>query len=95
MIELNTHHTSREQMNSVEIQDWLITYLSELLDISQDEIDIRETFDSYGLDSIAAAGLTGELADWINVALEPTLLYEYPTIQKLAEFLVIELAVEK
>jgi acyl carrier protein len=75
-------------INSQDIEQWLIIYLSDLLDISQDEIDPQAPFDSYGLDSAAAVGMTGDLGDWLHADLEPTLLYEYPTIRKLTEFLV-------
>ncbi|MDX2240010.1 MAG: acyl carrier protein [Leptolyngbyaceae cyanobacterium bins.302] len=89
---MDTQNQSSKQITLVEIESWLTTYLSELLDVSQDEIDSQATFDAHGLDSAAAVGLTGDLADWLNIDLEPTLLYEYPTIQKLAEFLAVELA---
>lgn len=89
---MNKQSKQSESLSSAEIECWLITYLSELLDISPDEVDVQVTFDSYGLDSAAAVGLTGELADWLTIDLEPTLLYEYPTIKKLAEFLAMELA---
>ncbi|PSB25006.1 acyl carrier protein [Stenomitos frigidus] len=92
---MDTQNKVSESVSSTEIERWLTTYLSELLDISQDEVDMQATFDSHGLDSAAAIGLTGELADWLAIDLEPTLLYEHPSIQKLANFLAGELNAEK
>jgi acyl carrier protein len=32
--------------------------------------------------------LSGDLQTWLEIELDPTLLYDYPTIQSLAEYLV-------
>jgi len=39
------------------------------------------------LDSVAAVGLAGELEDWLDVELPATILWDYPTIAALAEYL--------
>ena len=59
-------------------------YLSDLLEFSADEIEIDVPFDTYGLDSSAAVGLTGDLEDWLGQEIDPTLLYDYPTVESLA-----------
>jgi acyl-CoA synthetase (AMP-forming)/AMP-acid ligase II/acyl carrier protein len=69
------------------IQDWLISHLATYLKILPEEIDIREPFACYGLDSSVAVSLTGELADWLGCELEITLLWEYPSTQKVARHL--------
>ncbi len=71
-----------------EIQDWIVSHLAELLEIDPDEIDVTIPFDRYGLDSSEAIGMTGELEDWLGQELHPTLLYDYPTIEKLAKYVV-------
>jgi acyl carrier protein len=70
--------------SAAEIQDWIVAYLADLLDVSADEIDVAIPFDRYGLDSSAAIGMTGDLEDWLGVEIDPTVLYDYPTIQGLA-----------
>jgi acyl carrier protein len=69
--------------SKIEVQDWLVSYLSELLDIKLAEIDVTVTFDRYGLDSSAAIAMTGDLANWLGSELDPTLIYDYPTIEAL------------
>lgn len=78
-----------------EIRDWLVTHLAELLDISPDDVDTDITFDRYGLDSSAAIGLTGELEDWLGISIEPTLLYDYPTVEALVWYLAEELVADR
>lgn len=70
-----------------EIRAWIVAYLSGLLEISSDEIDTEVPFDSYGLDSSAAIGLTGDLEDWLGKEVDPTLLYDYPTVESLVCYL--------
>lgn len=69
---------------SVEIQNWLVSYLADLLEIDLDEVDVTIPFDRYGLDSSAAIGMTGNLEEWLGHELDPTLIYDYPTIEALA-----------
>ncbi|MBW4632294.1 MAG: AMP-binding protein [Iphinoe sp. HA4291-MV1] len=73
-----------------EIQTWLISHLAMYLKIPPDEIDIQEPFTAYGLDSAVAVSMTGELAQLIGCELGLTLLWEYPTIETLAQYLVEE-----
>lgn len=78
----------------VEIQNWLVSYLAELLFIKTDEIDITIPFDRYGLDSASVIGLTGDLERWLTIELEPTLIYDYPCVEALARHLAEQLKVE-
>ena len=67
-----------------DIQAWLASYLAEFLEIEPDEVDLTIPFDRYGLDSSAAVGMTGDLEEWLGYELDPTLIYDYPTIEALA-----------
>jgi acyl carrier protein len=69
------------------IQTWLMTYLAELLEIDIHEIDPSVSFERYGLDSSAAIGVTCDIEDWLGRELDPTLLYDYPTVTELAQHL--------
>ena len=73
--------------NAEVIQEWLVSKLSERLGIESHEIDIREPFASYGLGSMEAVSLAGELAEWLGRKLSPALVYEYSTIEALARYL--------
>lgn len=81
---------SNNQQREEEIQDWLINRLATWLLLDPEEIDIEQPFASYGLTSITAVTMTGDLEDWLGVELSPTLAYEYPTIAALASRLVVE-----
>ena len=67
-----------------EIQAWLVSRLSELLEIEASEIDVGEPFASYGLGSTELVSLSGELAEWLGRPLPAELAYECPTVDSLA-----------
>ncbi len=70
------------------IQKWLIAQIASMQSIDPAEIDIREPLSSYGLGSVAALTLSGDLETLLKRRLEPTLVWDYPTIQRLSEYLV-------
>ncbi|GFE69988.1 acyl carrier protein [Chroococcus sp. FPU101] len=85
---MNSFSTSNsENTVSSSIQDWLIAYLAQLLEVEPQEIDPQTPFERYGLDSSAMVVLSGDLQEWLKCKLDPTLLYDYPTIEALAEHL--------
>ncbi len=73
--------------NHDQIEAWLISYLSQTLEIEPNKIDPNAPFDEYGLDSSSAVILTGDLQQWLERDLDPTLLFDYPTVAALAEYL--------
>ncbi len=75
-----------------EVQTWIVNYVAELLEINPNRIDVTIPFDRYGLDSSAAVGLAGDLEDWLERELDPTLLYDYPTIKTLSQHIVESLS---
>ncbi len=72
---------------SDEIEEWLVNAIAGALEIDIDEIDTGTPFERFGLDSVAVIGLTGELGEWLDQQVEPSLLYDYPTINALVKYL--------
>jgi acyl carrier protein len=72
------------------IQTWLVKQLGELLSLDTSTIDVNQPLTRYGLDSIDAVTLVGDLEDWLDLELPSTLLWDYPTIQKASAYLVEE-----
>ncbi|AMM27956.1 acyl carrier protein [Acinetobacter pittii] len=67
------------------------TLVAKEMRVEPETIDPEQNFTSYGLDSIVALSVSGDLEDLTKLELEPTLLWDYPTINALAEYLVSEL----
>jgi acyl carrier protein len=72
------------------IQDWMVAYLAMLLATESSKIDIDIPVERYGLDSAAAIELVSELADWLKIDLEPTIVFDHRTIRGLAEHIVAQ-----
>ncbi|MEL6440940.1 MAG: acyl carrier protein [Cyanobacteria bacterium J06621_8] len=80
----STNKNIPQPTTAAEIEAWLVSYLAKLLSIEPDEVDVTIPFDRYSLDSASAVGMTGDLEDWLGHELDPTLVYDYPTIEALA-----------
>ena len=74
--------------NLTEIQTWLIAQISEHLEIVAEEIEIAQPLANYGMNSLSAARISGELQEWLKREVPPTVFYDYPTIESLARYLV-------
>ncbi len=91
---MSKENAYKELPTVAEIQAWIVSYLAELLEIGPDEVDVTIPFDRYGLDSATAVGMTGDLEDWLGRKLDPTLLYDYPTVETFAQHLAEEFKVK-
>jgi Acyl carrier protein len=86
---VTVHHPDDiESFGSVAtIQGWLVGQLAERLGLEALEIDVEEDFANYGLNSIEAINLSGDLETILGRRLPPTLLWDYPNICTLAKYL--------
>lgn len=86
-ISLSDSNSKSEQ----EILDWLVQKLAALNSLEPSQIDVNKSFSYYGLDSVAAVGLAGELEEWLerkfSATLLFTLLFSRPSIANLATHL--------
>ena len=69
------------------IQGWLIDKLAEVLEVEPNQIDVGQDFEEYGLESVEAINLSGDLEDYLGCRLPPTLLWDYQNIEALAQYL--------
>lgn len=69
------------------IEQWLITHLAGALNLPVDAIAVDTPFDRYGVDSLIAVTMTGDLEEWLGIEIPVTLAWDYPNIQLLAAYL--------
>lgn len=84
-------HASATLMTKEDLHDWLVAAVARKLQIDPEEIDGSVAYDRYGIDSVAAVELTGELEKRLGRRLSPTLMYDYPTVDELSRHLADEL----
>lgn len=66
---------------------WLKERLSEQLARPGGEIAAGVPFYEYGMDSVACLGLCGEIEETFGLRLEPTVVWDHPTLDGLARHL--------
>jgi acyl carrier protein len=70
-----------------EIERWLVRRLPALMGLSPDGIDPRWSFERNGVDSLGGVTLSVELGEWLGRRLDPTVVWDYPSIRDLARAL--------
>ena len=78
---------SRRAASAAEVERFLIGRVAAYARLPAGEVDPDATFESFGLGSRDAVSITGELEEWLNREVPPTLPWEYPTIAALARHL--------
>lgn len=82
---------SRPRNESIDkLQNWIVTWLINKLNIPPDSVNFSKSFADYGVDSVMAVELAEDLKVKLKLpqSLEPTLAWNFPTIEALSEYLV-------
>jgi acyl carrier protein len=69
-----------KRMSQIELQEFLVERVSCALRVKTKDMDPDMPFSRYGLESIDSVILAMEIEEEIGMPLEPTLLWEYNTI---------------
>jgi malonyl CoA-acyl carrier protein transacylase len=69
------------------LRDWLVNNLADMMQIKKESIDVTESFAVYGMDSLKAVQLSGDLETLLDKELPTTLVYDYPNVNSLTNFL--------
>jgi acyl carrier protein len=75
-----------------EIADWLIDWIAKELKMSADEIEPARSLLDYSMSSLTATILVGDLEDSLELRLPPSLVWDYPSIDAMTDFLVEQVA---
>jgi acyl carrier protein len=74
--------------SETEIRDWCLAYLIRTVENPSIPIGPDIPFPQMGLDSATSAYFIVELEEWVGVELEPELVFDYPTVDELARYIV-------
>ncbi|MFC5906026.1 acyl carrier protein [Streptacidiphilus monticola] len=74
---------------------WLVDRIAVYLRRSSAEIDPTVPLAEYGLDSVAALSLCGDIEEDFDLVLEPTVAWDYPTVEALAGHLLEEFRLQE
>nr|CBD77732.1 polyketide synthase [Chondromyces crocatus] len=79
--------TSSRSWTADRLEEWLIAQVSSRLGVPKDAIQVTQPFARYGLSSLTATSLGGELEVLLGRRLPPTALWDHPSIAALARYL--------
>lgn len=74
-----------------EIRQHLVQSLAKHLSVAPDSINHGQPFAELGFDSLQAVRFSAELEDWLKIKLPPTLMWECPNVNDLANQLATEM----
>lgn len=69
------------------VEAWMVAYMADLFDMPQDEVDVTQPFEEYGLDSAAVVAFTSDLGRWLGMTLDLRLMVDHATIAAVARHL--------
>src|SRR3990172_455174 len=73
--------------NEIELQEWLTYHFGKKLGIDTSSIELSKPFASYGLSSVVAVEMTGEIGEKFGIKLSPVLFYQYSNFLSLSKYL--------
>jgi acyl carrier protein len=73
------------------IEDWLTDWIAKELGLPPGEIEADKSLLNYSLSSVTAMMLVGDLEEWLRLTLPPTLVWDYPSIAAIADYLTEQL----
>ena len=73
--------------NANEVREWLVEMIAKRLSMEPAEIPTDQPVTRLGIDSTEAVVISGELQEWLGRRVPPTVVWDHPTIDSLAEHL--------
>jgi acyl carrier protein len=74
-----------------DLEAWLIERVGEYLPDLTEPIDPDRELGEYGLDSIAVVAFAADVEERLDIVLDPTVIWDYPTVAQLAKYVLVEL----
>jgi acyl transferase domain-containing protein/acyl-CoA synthetase (AMP-forming)/AMP-acid ligase II/acyl carrier protein len=78
-------HNHSKTVGDIEV--WLSHKIAEIQELPIKIIDFKQPLTVYGLNSVKAVSISTELSEWLGILVAPTIIYDYPSVQLLAEHL--------
>ncbi len=81
--------TANHRPTADELRPWLIERVAEYTERAPDTIATSAPLSDFGLESVYALALCGDIEDHLGIRLEPTLIWDYPTVDALVSYLTV------
>jgi acyl carrier protein len=71
---------------------WLTARLAVYLEVSPTTIDLMVPLAEMGVDSVHALSLVGDVEAHFDIDVDPTMIFDYPTLSHIAEYIAATVA---
>jgi|1185.fasta_scaffold451207_2 acyl carrier protein len=71
---------------------WLTAQLASYLEVSTTAIDVMVPLAEMGVDSVHAVSLVGDVEERFDIDVDPTMIFDYPTLAHIAEYIDVTVA---
>ena len=72
---------------TAQIKRWLTERIAYYLERPVDEIDATVPLAESGMNSVSATSLCGDVEDRFEINVDPTMVFDYPTVDEIAVFI--------
>jgi acyl carrier protein len=79
-------------LGAADLEQWLTDRVAFHLQRPAEEIDPATPLADYGIDSVAAIGICGEIEEHLRLPVSPTIAYDFPTVRAISTHLADRLA---
>lgn len=69
------------------LTEWITTWLRTELSLPEGAVELAAPFTRFGMDSVHAMMMTGDLEEHLGLRLSPTVTWDHPTIDALSSHL--------
>ncbi|NBV41668.1 hypothetical protein EBR96_02720 [bacterium] len=70
-----------------DIENWIKDWIVREVGLDRQTINTDENFVNFGMSSAQGAMFSGDISDWTELDLDPTLIWDYPNIDLLSAFI--------
>jgi acyl carrier protein len=89
---MSTVMAARKVRHDSVLENWLLERVACYLERPIEDIDPTVPLAEFGIDSVSALSLCGDVEDHWQLEVDATLVFDYPTVADIASYLAFELA---
>ncbi|KAH8584991.1 type I fatty acid synthase, partial [Cryptosporidium sp. chipmunk genotype I] len=82
----------KNELNIDEVKIKIIDFAAQVLGITQKDLDLNAPLHEYGIDSLGSIRLSEMMNDEFGVELDSTLLFNYPTVIEIVDFVAAQIS---
>src|SRR4051794_34089093 len=76
-----------EPLTETSIREWLVSRIAATARIQPEQVELDRPFAEFGMDSMQLFELSGDLQKFLGFKISEIIAWDYPTIEKLAQYL--------